>query len=160
MWCSMSPSNSDWAIPAHPSCTKNWRTDSASKWESAARSKLCAMKCLRYERPKAWSATNSIATLGDANIAAELSVGAPQWPQLGGCVKLSAAWLVEQAGFAKGFTLDGRAALSSKHTLALTNRGDASAEDVMALARRIQHEVQERFAIALQIEPQLVGDFR
>ncbi|MFM9134503.1 MAG: UDP-N-acetylmuramate dehydrogenase, partial [bacterium] len=64
----------------------------------------------------------------DAGAAPE---GAPQWAQPDGRVKVSAAWLVERAGFPRGFTLDGRAAVSGKHALALTNRGDASAADVL-----------------------------
>ena len=75
-------------------------------------------------------------------------------------VKTSAAWLIDQAGFHKGFGIDGpgsRAALSTKHTLALTNRGGASAEDVLALARAIRDGVRERFSITLEPEPVLVG---
>lgn len=87
------------------------------------------------------------------------AAAAPRWEQLDGRVKLSAAWLVEQAGFAKGFTVNGRAALSDKHTLAITNRGEATSEDVMEIARQIQREVREQFAVELAIEPQLVGSF-
>ena len=107
-----------------------------------------------------WSAgsffTNPIVDLPASQ---SLAADAPRWQQLDGSVKLSAAWLVEQAGFGKGFTLNGRAALSSKHALALTNRGDATAEDVMELARHIQHGVREKFGLRLEIEPQLVGEF-
>ena len=59
--------------------------------------------------------------------AAALPEDAPRWPQPDGTVKSSAAWLIERAGFAKGHDLGGRAALSTKHTLALTNRGGATA---------------------------------
>ena len=83
--------------------------------------------------------------------------GAPAWPQSDGSVKTSAAWLVERAGFPRGFTLDGRAALSSKHTLAITNRGDATAADVLRLARTIRDGVRDRFGITLEPEPTLVG---
>ena len=74
-------------------------------------------------------------------------------------MKTSAAWLIEHTGMKKGFTLNGRAALSSKHTLAITNRGDATAADIMELAQHIQHQVHERFGINLSIEPNLFGEF-
>ena len=83
--------------------------------------------------------------------------GAPAWSQSGGRIKTSAAWLVERAGFPRGFTLDGRAALSSKHTLAITNRGEATAADVLRLARAIRDGVRDRFGITLEPEPTLVA---
>ncbi|MFC6288074.1 UDP-N-acetylmuramate dehydrogenase [Nocardioides sp. GCM10027113] len=86
--------------------------------------------------------------------------GAPAWPQPDGTVKTSAAWLIERAGFSKGYGLDlngGRVALSTKHTLALTNRGDASADDLVALAREVRDGVEKRFGIRLVNEPVLVG---
>ena len=73
-----------------------------------------------------------------------------------GRVKVPAAWLIEQAGFSKGYTL-GAAAISSRHTLALTNRGAASAAEVLALAAKITAAVEARFAIRLEMEPVLVG---
>ena len=82
--------------------------------------------------------------------------GAPTWPQDDGLVKTSAAWLIEHAGFAKGYGND-RVRLSSKHTLALTNRGNASTTDVIALAREIRDGVRDRFGIELVNEPVLVG---
>ncbi|MGI9824183.1 UDP-N-acetylmuramate dehydrogenase [Agromyces sp. Marseille-Q5079] len=73
-------------------------------------------------------------------------------------VKLSAAWLIEHAGISRGFRLPGsRAAVSSKHTLALTNRGGASAEEVAQLARFVQSRVQSEFGILLHPEPVVVG---
>lgn len=74
-------------------------------------------------------------------------------------VKVSAAWLIEHAGVGKGFRLSptSRAALSSKHALALTNRGDASAEEIAQLARFIQGRVQSEFGLVLQPEPVLVN---
>lgn len=83
--------------------------------------------------------------------------GAPVWEQPDGSVKTSAAWLIERAGFGKGYAGPGAAALSSKHTLALTNRGGASAEDLVALAREVRDGVRDRFAITLVNEPVLVG---
>ncbi|QRY40252.1 UDP-N-acetylmuramate dehydrogenase [Microbacterium hominis] len=73
-------------------------------------------------------------------------------------VKVSAAWLIEHAGLGKGFRLPrSRAALSTKHALALTNRGGATAGEVAELARYIQHRVQAEFGLLLQPEPVLVG---
>lgn len=70
--------------------------------------------------------------------------------------KLPAAWLVEQAGFAKGWTL-GRACISRKHALALVNRGGASASEILAAARAVRDGVRERFSVTLEPEPVLVG---
>lgn len=89
-----------------------------------------------------------------------LPEGAPAWEQPDGRVKTSAAWLIEHAGFARGYGADvgsGRARLSSKHTLALTNRGEASASDLLALARHVRDGVQQRFGIRLVNEPVLLG---
>jgi UDP-N-acetylmuramate dehydrogenase len=73
-------------------------------------------------------------------------------------VKLSAAWLIEHSGIRRGFALPGsRAGISTKHTLALTNRGGASAEEVAQLARFVQGRVQAEFGITLHPEPVLVG---
>ena len=73
-------------------------------------------------------------------------------------VKVSAAWLIEHSGLRKGFKLPrSRAALSSKHALALTNRGNGSAEELAQLARFIQGRVQAEFGLILQPEPVLVG---
>jgi len=73
-------------------------------------------------------------------------------------VKVSAAWLIEHSGPGKGFRLPrSRAGLSTKHALALTNRGGATAGEVAELARYIQHRVQSEFGLLLQPEPVLVG---
>ncbi|WP_395244396.1 UDP-N-acetylmuramate dehydrogenase [Agromyces sp. MMS24-K17] len=73
-------------------------------------------------------------------------------------VKLSAAWLIERAGVHRGFALPGsRAAISSKHTLALTNRGGATAEEVAQLARFVVSRVQAEFGILLRPEPVVIG---
>ena len=82
--------------------------------------------------------------------------GAPSWEQPDGRAKTSAAWLIEHAGFARGHGT-GAAALSSKHTLALTNRGDATAADLLALAAEVREGVRDRFGITLVNEPVLVG---
>jgi UDP-N-acetylmuramate dehydrogenase len=81
----------------------------------------------------------------------------PRFPAGPGQVKLPAAWLIEQSGFAKGYAL-GRAAVSSRHTLALINRdGAASAEEILALAGQIAAAVEARFGIELEMEPVMVG---
>jgi UDP-N-acetylmuramate dehydrogenase len=71
-------------------------------------------------------------------------------------VKLPAAWLIERAGFRKGYTR-GSAGVSSRHTLALINRGGAKATDIMALASEIRSAVENRFGIHLEMEPVLLG---
>jgi UDP-N-acetylmuramate dehydrogenase len=88
--------------------------------------------------------------------AEELPDGAPSWPQADGRSKTSAAWLIEHAGFGKGYG-EGAARLSGKHTLALTNRGSATTTELLALAREIRDGVESRFAIRLVPEPVLVG---
>lgn len=80
----------------------------------------------------------------------------PTFPDQGGRTKVSAAWLIERAGFTKGFT-KGRAAISSKHALALVNRGDATAEELLALARAVQAGVAARFGVRLENEPVILG---
>ncbi|MFC4085387.1 UDP-N-acetylmuramate dehydrogenase [Amycolatopsis samaneae] len=81
----------------------------------------------------------------------------PRYPADGG-VKLSAAWLIERAGFAKGHPgPGGRVSLSTKHTLALTNRGDASTADLLALAREVRDGVRDRFGVTLHPEPLLIN---
>ena len=82
----------------------------------------------------------------------------PSWPEADGRVKVPAAWLIEQAGFGKGFSLPGSsAAISDKHTLALTNRGGATAAEVAGLARAVRDGVHEVFGVVLVNEPVLVG---
>ena len=81
--------------------------------------------------------------------------GAPTWPAEGG-LKVSAAWLIQQAGFDKGWG-DGAIGLSSKHALALINRGGGTAQELISAARIIRDGVRERFGIELVNEPILVG---
>ncbi len=82
----------------------------------------------------------------------------PRFTDADGNVKTSAAWLIDKAGFAKGFALpDSGAALSTKHTLAITNRGEATAYDVAALARHLQQGVHDAFGVTLVNEPVFVG---
>ena len=92
----------------------------------------------------------------DPLAAAALPADAPRFPQPDGRVKTSAAWLIEHAGVARGRSLGG-AAVSTKHTLALTNRGRATAADVVALAREVRGQVHAAYAVVLEPEPTLVG---
>jgi UDP-N-acetylmuramate dehydrogenase len=79
----------------------------------------------------------------------------PQW-EVDGRIKLSAAWLIEQAGFMRGYGNDD-VRVSTKHTLALTNRGSASTTQLLALAAEIRDGVEARFGIRLCPEAHLVG---
>jgi UDP-N-acetylmuramate dehydrogenase len=93
----------------------------------------------------------------DEAAAAALPVDAPRYPAPDGLVKTSAAWLIEHSGVRRGHTLGAAAAVSSKHTLALTNRGGASTADVLALAADVRGRVRDAFGIVLEPEPTLVG---
>ncbi len=107
--------------------------------------------------PDTWSAgsffTNPVLNPEQADLLPE---GAPRFPQSDGGVKTSAAWLIEHAGFGRGFG-SGPARLSTKHTLALTNRGTARSEDLLALARTVRDGVRDTFGVVLVPEPVLVG---
>lgn len=102
--------------------------------------------------------TNPVVTSSDlARIQERAAAPVPNYPAPNG-VKLAAGWLVERAGFGKGFPGDDAPArLSTKHALALTNRGQATAADVIALARRVRDGVKAEFGIELTPEPTLVG---
>lgn len=93
-----------------------------------------------------------------ARVAAALGADAaiPTFAEPDGRTKVSAAWLIERAGWGKGRAL-GRAAISSKHALALTNRGGATAGEILALARAVRDAVEARFGVTLENEPVLVG---
>jgi UDP-N-acetylmuramate dehydrogenase len=114
--------------------------------------------------PDAWSAgsffKNPVVAEGLVEgIAAAAGValeGVPRWPAGEGKVKLAAAWLVEQAGFAKGFKM-GRAGISTKHTLALVNLGGATAVEVMALRDAVVEGVEGKFGVRLEQEPVELG---
>ena len=112
--------------------------------------------------PDTWSAgsffTNPVVSATDfEQLQATLAVPVPNYPA-GEAVKLAAGWLVEHAGFGKGFPGPGApAALSSKHALALTNRGTATSADVLALARQVRDGVHAAFGIWLEPEPVLIG---
>jgi UDP-N-acetylmuramate dehydrogenase len=102
--------------------------------------------------------TNPILRAGEFERLAERAAPErpPAWPEADGRVKTSAAWLIGRAGFRRGYG-DGRAGISSKHTLALVNRGGASTAELVALAREIAAGVRERFGVELHPEPVLVG---
>lgn len=108
-----------------------------------------------------------------ADVADALPDGAPRYPvraarperttgpSLGeidpGLVKTSAAWLIEHAGFGKGFGLPGPVGVSTKHTLALTHRGGGTTAELVALARQVRDGVRDAFGVELEPEPVLVG---
>ncbi|HWU31895.1 MAG TPA: UDP-N-acetylmuramate dehydrogenase [Marmoricola sp.] len=101
-----------------------------------------------------WSAgsffTNPIVGVSD------VPEGAPSWPQPDGSVKTSAAWLIDHAGFGKGYGND-RVSLSTKHALALTNRGSATTTDLLTLAGEIRNGVETAYGIRLVPEPVMVN---
>jgi UDP-N-acetylmuramate dehydrogenase len=104
-----------------------------------------------------WSAgsffTNPIISQQEADA---LPDAAPKWPLINGRVKISAAWLIENSGMHKGDEVGG-ARVSTKHVLALTNAGDATASDIAELAKRARDLVKEKFGITLVAEVNLVG---
>jgi UDP-N-acetylmuramate dehydrogenase len=81
----------------------------------------------------------------------------PHYPAGAGLVKVPAAWLIEHSGFAKGYGAPGPARVSSKHTLALVNAGEAKTADLLALAREIVAGVQASYGVTLTPEPILIG---
>ena len=90
--------------------------------------------------------------------AARLGPGArpPAWPEPGGGVKTSAAWLIERAGFRRGYGT-GAVGVSAKHTLAIVNRGGATTAELIELARELRDGVHAAFGVTLAVEPTLVG---
>jgi len=104
-----------------------------------------------------WSAgsffTNPVVSV---EVASALPAGAPKWPMTDGRVKTSAAWLIENSGITKGHARGG-AQVSTKHVLALTNSGSATAAEICELAREVRASVQEKFGITLEPEVNLVG---
>jgi len=88
--------------------------------------------------------------------AAARGLNVPAYPALETRKKVSAAWLVERSGFSKGFGF-GRVGISTKHALAIVNRGGATAADVLALKEQIQHRVEEIWGVQLESEPVMVG---
>ncbi|MBC7630330.1 UDP-N-acetylmuramate dehydrogenase [Aeromicrobium sp.] len=105
-----------------------------------------------------WSAgsffTNPLLT---PDMASALPPDAPRFEQPDGTVKTSAAWLIDHAGFGRGYGTTGRVTVSTKHALALTNRGDATTSELLTLAREIRDGVRTAYGITLVNEPVLVG---
>jgi UDP-N-acetylmuramate dehydrogenase len=93
---------------------------------------------------------------GLAAIEAGTEERVPRFDAGRGCFKVPAAWLVERAGFPKGWGT-GRAGVSRKHALALVNRGGATARELLAVARAIREGVSRRFGVVLEPEPVFVG---
>ena len=91
-----------------------------------------------------------------ASLVSAAGAPAPGFEQYDGEVKIPAAWLIEQSGFARGYE-SGAVGLSSKHPLAIVNRGSAAARDVVVLAASIKRRVADRFGIRLRVEPAFVG---
>jgi UDP-N-acetylmuramate dehydrogenase len=89
-------------------------------------------------------------------VAAAAGAAPPCYPAQPGYVKIPAAWLLEKAGFHKGFAMD-RAGISSRHTLALINRGGATAREIVSLWSCIAARVEEKFRIRLEPEPVWLG---
>ncbi len=115
---------------------------------------------LEEEDHDTWSAgsffTNPVIGADDFQaLVSGLGKNAPHWP-VGDEVKVSAAWLIGAAGFDRGYRR-GNVGLSTKHTLALTNRGGATTAELLALAREVADGVEEKFGIRLRPEPVLVG---
>jgi UDP-N-acetylmuramate dehydrogenase len=98
---------------------------------------------------------NPVISQADFERFAERAPAAPHF-SAGNDVKLSAAWLIEHAGFAKG-TVHGNVGLSSKHTLAVINRGGGTAREVRELVELVQSRVRERFGVDLHPEPNFIG---
>ncbi|CAN1490650.1 MurB UDP-N-acetylmuramate dehydrogenase [Candidatus Nanopelagicaceae bacterium] len=112
---------------------------------------------LKNDDHDSWSAgsffTNPIISQQAAD---ELPNAAPKWPLNDGRVKVSAAWLIENSGIHKGDEVGG-ARISTKHVLALSNSGNATASDIAELAKRARNQVKEVFGITLEAEVNLVG---
>ncbi|MDB4961526.1 MAG: UDP-N-acetylenolpyruvoylglucosamine reductase [Myxococcales bacterium] len=96
------------------------------------------------------------ATLAAVEARLPAGIAMPRFPAAGGMIKLSAGWLIERAGFTKGYGR-GRAGISTKHALALVNRGGATTRELLELANEIQNGVRDRLGVELVPEPVIVG---
>lgn len=151
------------AAPAHPQLAAVLGTGAGERATTAqVRDAVLAIRrskgmVLDEADHDTWSAgsffTNPVLTPETADA---LPPEAPRFPTADGKIKSSAAWLIEHAGFARGHGT-ARASLSTKHTLALTNRGDATAADLVALANEVVAGVWERFGVELVPEVNLIG---
>jgi UDP-N-acetylmuramate dehydrogenase len=131
--------------------------DSVPSVRSAVLELRASKGMLISEDPDSWSAgsffTNPIISQQDAD---SLPNATPKWPLNDGRVKISAAWLIENSGMNKGDAIGG-ARISTKHVLALTNSGTATASDIAALAKKARDQVKEKFGITLIAEVNLIG---
>jgi UDP-N-acetylmuramate dehydrogenase len=138
------------------------RTDPAKVREAVLRLRAGKGMVLDEADHDTWSVgsffTNPVVTAAEfERLAGRIAGPVPHYPAPNG-VKLAAGWLVERAGFGKGYPGDGAPArLSTKHALALTNRGAATTADVIALARTVRDGVRTTFGIELTPEPILIG---
>src|SRR5882757_9641556 len=140
--------------------TRSWRADWVSRSTPGCHWPRRGKRMVLDEADHdTWSAgsffTNPIVDQTRFESTLDDGVRYPHWPVDGG-IKLAAAWLIERAGFTRGYGV-GTVSLSSKHTLALTNRGGATTAELLALARTVRDGVWERFGVSLQPEPRLVG---
>ena len=102
--------------------------------------------------------TNPLLTADElASLRQRVDADPPAWPEPDGRTKVSAAWLIERAGFAKGYG-DGPVGISSKHTLALVHRGGGTAADLRRVAREVRDGVERAFGVRLVPEPVVVGE--
>lgn len=99
---------------------------------------------------------NPIVPLQEANLLSQQNPDMPLYPVNNQCCKLSAAWLIDHAGFSKGYQ-QGCAKLSDKHVLCLVNPGGARAQDIISLAQTIKEKVHQKFGVELTAEPNLLG---
>ncbi len=101
--------------------------------------------------------TNPLLTAEQAEALRARAADVPTWPEADGRTKVSAAWLIEHSGFAKG-SFEGPVGISSKHTLALVNRGGGTTADLLRVARAVRDGVREAFGVELVPEPVVVGE--
>ena len=162
-WWSARPSSSASETSVPPSSTPSWPTPWAWTSVPARRPATCARPSSTCGGARPWCSTTRTTTRGAPAPSSptrscrpgRCPKGRPPGPN-DGLVKTSAAWLIERAGFSKGYGND-RVRLSSRHTLAITNRGGASTTELLALAREIRDGVEQRFGIELVNEPVLVN---
>lgn len=100
--------------------------------------------------------TNPIVTVEQSNTLLHTYPDMPHYFLSDGMVKIPAAWLVERAGFVKGYT-EGNVGISSRHSLAIVNKGNATADEVIALGQAIERQVKKVFGIELHREPQIIS---
>ena len=111
-------------------------------WEKITAPSKYAVQCLEFKDLAARAASKALKI--------------PSYPALDAHHKISAAWLVEHSGFSKGYVM-GAAGISHKHALAIINRGNAKASDIIALKDEIQRAVQQAWGIQLEPEPVFIG---